>query len=278
MSNVTGIHEDEEPPVLHDGGTVPLERPWQWLAQGWADFTRAPEIGLFYGFGLVSASWALVLLLAVAGEIHLLLPFTGGFFIVAPLLVAGLYDASRRLELGQRPRLSAALMAWRAPRQLALMGAILLLIHLAWIRVALLLYPLFFYGRGHSAETFLPELLGTSAGLALLVVGGLIGLLFALSAFCVTAVSIPMLVDQEVSIIDAVIASVGVVRSNPKAMLLWGLLIVLFTVIGMITLFIGLLVIAPVIAHATWHAYRDTSALAAAPTPRAPAKRPGSAG
>ncbi len=278
MSNVTGIHEDEEPPVLPDGATVSLEQPWQWLAQGWSDFTRAPEIGLFYGFGLVSVSWALVLLLAVAGEIHLLLPFTGGFFIVAPLLVAGLYDTSRRLELGQRPRLSTTLMAWRAPRQLALMGVILVLIHLAWIRVALLLYPLFFHGRGHSSETFLPELLGTPAGLALLVVGGLIGLLFALTAFGVTAVSIPMLVDQEVSVIDAVIASIGVVRSNPKAMLLWGLLIVLLTVIGIMTLLIGLLIVAPVIAHATWHAYRDTIAIAARPTPCAPAKRPGSGG
>lgn len=263
MSQTADADQNEEPPALPTDGTLPIERPWIWLEKGWRDFTRAPEIGLFYGFALVAASWALTLLLAVLGEIHLLLPFTGGFFIVAPLLVAGLYDASRRLEKGQRPRLSTSLMAWRAPGQLALMGVILLLLHLVWIRVALLLYPLFFHGRGHSAETFLPELLGTPAGLALLVVGTLVGCGFALAAFCISVVSIPMLVDREISVIEAVIASIRVVRDHPRTMLLWGALIVFFTALGISTLFVGLVVVAPVIAHATWHAYRETAGAAA---------------
>ncbi|MCW5745364.1 MAG: DUF2189 domain-containing protein [Alphaproteobacteria bacterium] len=266
MSDAVDVDQNEQPPLIPVDDQLPLDRPWQWLEKGWRDFTRAPQIGLFYGFGLVAASWALTLTLAVSGEIHLFLPFTGGFFILAPLLVAGLYDTSRRLEAGTRPTLGSALMAWRAPGQLALMGAVLLLIHLAWIRVALLLYPLFFYGRGHSAETFLPELLGTSAGLALLVVGTLIGGVFALAAFAIAAVSIPMLVDKEVSIIDAVLASIDVVRTHPRTMLLWGLVIVVLIALGITTLFIGLAVIAPVIAHATWHAYRDTLSPGTAPS------------
>ncbi|TXL71819.1 DUF2189 domain-containing protein [Vineibacter terrae] len=262
MTCAYDAERNEEPPILPGDGSLPLDRPWTWLERGWRDFTRAPEIGLFYGFGLVACSWALTLALAVAGEIHLLLPFTGGFFIVAPLLVAGLYDTSRRLELGERPRLGTALMAWRAPGQLALMGAVLLLLHLAWIRVALLLYPLFFHS-GHRSVTSLPELLGTSPGLALLVIGGLIGGLFALIAFCISAVSLPMLVDRDVSVIEAILASVQAVRRNRRAMLFWGILIVGFTAAGIATLFVGLAVIAPVIAHATWHAYRD--AIAAPP-------------
>jgi uncharacterized membrane protein len=258
MSHAVDADPNEEPPARLTDGTLPIERPWIWLEKGWRDFTRAPEIGLFYGAALVAASWALTLLLAVLGEFHLLLPFTGGFFILAPLLVAGLYDASRRLELGQRPRLSTSLMAWRAPGQLALMGVILLLLHLAWIRVALLLYPIFFHGRGHSAESFLPELLGTPAGLGLLVVGTILGGVFAMVAFCVSAVSVPMLVDREVSVIEAVIASARVVIEHPRTMLFWAALIVFFTVLGITTLFVGLAVVAPVIAHATWHAYRET--------------------
>jgi uncharacterized membrane protein len=258
MSHVVDADQDEEPPIRPDDRKLPLDRPWNWLERGWRDFARAPEIGLFYGCGLVAASWAMALVLAVAGEFHLLLPFTGGFFIVAPLLVAGLYDTSRRLELGERPRLSTALMAWRAPRQLALMGVVLLLIHLVWIRVALLLYPLFFYGRGHTSDMFLPELIGTSAGLGLLVTGSVIGCVFAIVAFSISAVSIPMLIDKDVSVVEAVIASVDVVRRHPRTMLFWGALIVVLTAIGMSTLFIGLGIIAPVIAHATWHAYRDT--------------------
>lgn len=258
MSHVADADQNEEPPVRPDDRELPLDRPWMWLEKGWRDFVRTPEIGLFYGCALAAASWAMALILAVAGEFHLLLPFTGGFFIVAPLFVAGLYDTSRRLALGERPKLSTALMAWRAPRQLALMGAVLLLIHLVWIRVALLLYPIFFYGRGHSSETFLAELFGTATGLALLATGSVIGAVFAVIAFAISAVSIPMLVDKDVSVIEAVIASVDVVRRHPRTMLFWGLLIVVLTAIGMTTLFIGLAVVAPVIAHATWHAYRDT--------------------
>lgn len=258
MSNVAGEDDGDEPPVVATDGVLPLDRPWHWLERGWHDFRRAPQIGLLYGFGLVAASIGLTLLLAVSGEIHLLLPCTGGFFILAPLLVAGLYQTSRSLEAGVTPRFTDTLVSWRAPGQLALMGVVLLLIHLAWLRVALLLYPLFFHGRGHSAETFLPELLGTATGLALLATGSIIGAAFAVAAFAIAAVSIPMLVDREVSAIDAVLTSLAVVRAHPRTMLLWGMLIVLFTALGIATFFLGLAVAAPVIAHATWHAYRDT--------------------
>lgn len=258
MSHAAGANQDDEPPVVATDGILPLDRPWCWLALGWGDFTRAPQIGLLYGFGLVAASVALTLLLALAGEIHLLLPCTGGFFILAPLLVAGLYNTSRSLEAGKTPRFTDVLMVWRAPGQLVLMGVVLLFIHLAWLRVALLLYPLFFHGRGHSTETFLPELLGSSAGLALLATGTAIGAVFALVAFAISAVSIPMLVDREVSVLEAILASLAVVRAHPRTMLLWGALIVFFTALGIAMLFLGLAIVAPVMAHATWHAYRDT--------------------
>src|ERR1700741_3540279 len=110
--------EQPEPPVARIDAVLPLDRPWRWLEQGWRDFTRAPQIGLLYGFGLVAASVALTLLLAVAGEIHLLLPCPGGFFILPPLLVAGLYNTSRSLEAGKTPRFTDALVLWRAPGQL----------------------------------------------------------------------------------------------------------------------------------------------------------------
>jgi uncharacterized membrane protein len=258
MARVVDADEHPEPPVVPADGTLPLDRPWRWLERGWRDLASAPQIGLLYGFGLAAASMALTLVLAVTGEIHLLLPCTGGFFILAPLLVAGLYNTSRSLEAGQRPKFTDVLLLWRAPGQLTLMGVVLLLLHLAWIRFALLLYALFFHGRAHSADTFLPELLGTSTGLALLVTGTVIGAAFALVAFAISAVSIPMLVDREVSVIEAILTSVSVVRAHPRTMLLWGMLIVFLTALGIVTLFLGLIVVAPVIAHATWHAYRDT--------------------
>jgi uncharacterized membrane protein len=250
--------ERTQVPVAQVVGILPLDRPGRWLKLGWRDFTRAPQIGLLYGFGLVAASVALSLLLATANEIHLLLPCMGGFLILAPLLVAGLYNTSRSLEAGKTPKFTDALMLWRAPGQLLLMGACLLLIHIAWLAVTLQLYPLFFHDRAHSAETYLPELLGTSAGLALLATGTVTGALFALAAFAICAVSIPMLVDREVSLVQAIRASLTVVRTHTGTMLLWAALIALLTGLGIATLFLGLALVVPVIAHASWHAYRDT--------------------
>lgn len=258
MARTIEAEHDETPPLRRHDSDLPLDRPWHWLALGWRDFTRVPHIGLAYGGALVAASIGLTLFLALSGDLHLLLPLTGGFFIVAPLLVAGLYDTSRRLELRQPATLGTALTAWRAPGQLALMGAVLVFIHLVWIRIALFLYPLFFHGRHHGPETFLVDLLGTPSGLALLATGTLIGGVLALVAFAVSAVSLPMLVDREVSVIEAVLASIAVVRAHPRTMLFWGLLIVAGTALGLATLFLGLAVVVPVIGHATWHAYRDT--------------------
>ncbi|MBL8673306.1 MAG: DUF2189 domain-containing protein [Rhodospirillales bacterium] len=256
MSKPTEI--DEEPPVVPADGSLPLDRPWLWMERGWADFKRAPAIGLLYGMGFVGASWTLVTLLAIAGDIHMLLPLTGGFFILAPLLVAGLYETSRRLELGRPATVGGAFLAWRAPGQLALMGVVLLLIHLVWVRIALLLYPLFFHARAPTWETLIPQLLGTPTGIGLLITGGLIGGALAVLSFCVSAVSIPMLVDRDVSFAEAIVASLKVVARHPRTMLFWGAVIVVFTAMGLATMFFGLALVIPVVGHATWHAYRDT--------------------
>ena len=106
---------------------------WRWLELGWRDFRRAPVIGLAYGIGAVLASYAVCFGLVLGDKAELLLPATGGFFLLAPLLVSGLYDVSRRLELGLPVSLSSALFAWRSSAQILLMGGVLLFIHVVWI-------------------------------------------------------------------------------------------------------------------------------------------------
>lgn len=236
---------------------VGVDRPWTWLAAGWNDLRQAPHVGLAYGLLIVGASWAVAAALQFRGMVHLLLPMTAGFFIVAPLIAAGLYDTSRRLENGARVDLPTAIGAWRAPGQLALMGAVLLLIHLAWIRVALLLFPLFFPVQARALPELVQLLLFSPQSIPFLVVGTLVGAAFATVAFAISAVSIPMLVDRQVGVAEAIATSVGVVLRNWKAMALWAALIVVFTAAGLATLFLGLAVVVPLIGHATWHAYRD---------------------
>ncbi len=239
---------------------VATDRPWTWLARGWADFLAAKPVSLAYGFALTLFGWLMALLLFETGTAWAILPATAGFFILAPLLAAGLYETSRRLELGERPGLAEAVAGFRRNGvQLAMMGALLLVIHLFWTRVAGLLFALFFgFGFAPTLADLPLALLRSEHVLPFLVIGTGFGFVLATVAFATCAVSIPLLVDQpEVSFLEAVTVSLQAVMENKGAMALWAGLIVVFTGLALIPFFLGLAVALPLIGHATWHAYRD---------------------
>lgn len=250
--------------VAHDNAairirSVPADRPWTWLEAGWRDLMAAPHIGFFYGGAVVVAGWALVLLLLAAGTGWAVLPATAGFFLVAPLLGAGLYETSRRRERGEAVSLAHAFGGFRrnAP-QLALMGAALLLIHLFWVRIAGLLFAVFF-GMGFSPpiEQLPMALLRSDQLLPFLVIGTGFGFVLATVAFAVSAVAIPMIVDRDVSAVEAMVVSIRATLDNWRAMAFWAGLIVVFTAMALVPFFLGLALVLPVVGHATWHAYRD---------------------
>lgn len=236
---------------------VPVDQPWKWLNLGWNDVLRKPAVSLSYGALLVILSYALVYALLEADFYHIILPLTGGFFIMAPLLAVGLYETSRLLEKGQPVSLFIALTAWRRPGQLFYMGIVLLIIHLIWIRVALLLYALFFSGMNPNLETLINTLLNSDLALPFLITGTIFGGVFAVITFALSAVAIPMLLDRDVNVVGAMFSSARCVLRNYRAMALWAALIVVFTAAGLATLFFGLVIAMPLVAHATWHAYRD---------------------
>jgi uncharacterized membrane protein len=238
---------------------VATDRPWVWLAAGWRDFMANPAIGLAYGGAFCLAGWLLALLLAEAGALWAVLPATAGFFLVGPLAAAGLYEASRLREAGQVPILADAVLALRRNgTQLAFMGVVLLILHLFWVRTAGLLFMLFFGVGGLPTLDRLPmALLASDNLLPFLVIGTGFGFLLAAGSFAISAVSIPMLVDREVSALEAVTVSIQAVLENWRPMALWAGLIVVFTGLALVPFFLGLVVVLPLIGHATWHAYRD---------------------
>jgi uncharacterized membrane protein len=238
---------------------VAKDRPWKWLEAGWADLMAAPHIGFFYGGAVVAAGWALVLALIAVDALWAVLPAVAGFFLVAPLLGAGLYETSRRREKGEPVSLSIAFLAFRrnAP-QLTLMGALLLLINLFWVRMAGLLFMVFFgLGFAPSIEQLPMALLRSEQLLPFLIVGTGVGFVLASIAFAVSAVSIPMIVDRDISAIEAVVISIRATLDNWRAMAFWAGLIVVFTAMALVPFFLGLALVLPLVGHATWHAYRD---------------------
>lgn len=232
------------------------DRPWSWLQAGWQDLTRIPGVSLAYGAGFVAAGYLLSFLLWRADGFYLVLPLAGGFLLVAPFAAVGLYDASRRLQSGEPVSLTGALLAWRRPLQVASFGLILLLLHFAWMRVALLWFVLYFHG-GTPALDKLPLFLIEAQNLPFLVIGTLIGGVFAAITFAISVISLPLLLDRDIDVISAILLSLRAVFNNPKAMLLWAGLITLFTAVGLATFFFGLGLLFPLVAHASWHAYRD---------------------
>lgn len=240
---------------------VPVDRPWAWLAAGWADLMATPHVGFALGGGLTLAGWALVALLLWAGLAWAILPATAGFFLVAPLLAAGLYETSRRRALDLPVGLRAAVAGGfaRNPVQLGFLGMALLILHLFWVRVAGLLFAVFFGLDFSPALEALPAALLRSGQLVpFLVVGTAAGAVMATAAFAVSAISIPMLVDlPQMSALEAMVRSIQAVAANPRPMAFWAGLIVALTAMALLPFFLGLALLLPLVGHATWHAYRD---------------------
>jgi uncharacterized membrane protein len=229
------------------------------LVAGWADFRACPLFGLFFASIYVAAGIFLVYAFVAWGEVVWLVPAAAGFPLLAPFIAVGLYEVSRRREAGLPMSWRAILGALRGrgDDQIIGMGVVLFVAFGFWVIVAHGIFYIFFAQSGLAAET--TDFLFTAAGISMLLVGGLIGGLMALAFFAITVVSLPMLVDRDVDCISAIIVSLVAMRSNTRVLLAWAMIIAVTLFLAMIPLFLGLLVVLPVLAHATWHLYRKVA-------------------
>lgn len=251
--------------------------PFRWLAAGWRDFWRQPAIGLFYGACFVAMGWAMAWMFL--RQPAYLLVLASGFLLLGPFLCLGLYDVSRRLERGEAATLRASLSAWR--RNLGAMAwycGVLLLLEMLWARSALVVFALSFNMMPQSASTW--AMLTDLSNLGFVVSYLVVGALFAGLIFATSVLSIPMLLDRadddKADAITAGLTSIRACLAHPVVMGLWGAIITVLVVAAMLPGFLGLAIIAPVIGHASWHAYRSIVALPSDPV--APAELPISPG
>lgn len=234
---------------------VGVERPWVWLRRGGADLLRTPAQSL--GTGALVAAIGLALGGAGWQASYMAPALLGGFLLVAPFLAIVLYALSRQLEHSELVDSAQAWRAWRANAgSIALFGLMLALAYIVWERLAAIVFALFYEGQPLQLSRWPLELMSgqyTELLLAFVCVGaGLAALVFALGV-----VSVPLLIDRPVDAITAMLTSLQCCRVNRAAMLLWAALIAGLTVLGFATLMLGLVVIFPLLAHASWHAYRD---------------------
>lgn len=244
--------------VLSEVRAVRPDAPWAWLAAGWRDLWAVPQVSLAYGLLFAAVSGILTWTLFRLDMQYMLMPLAAGFMLVGPMLAVGLYETSRRLAAGEQTGLGHALFVkTRAPAQLAFLGALLMLMLLAWIRIAQLIYALFFGLSGFPGfEESVQLVFFHPEGLGMLAIGSAVGGVIAAGVFAVSAFAVPMLMARDVDAISAMIASVSAMRANIWPMLVWAWLIVVLTGVGIVTLYVGLIVTFPLLGHATWHAYR----------------------
>jgi uncharacterized membrane protein len=237
---------------------VPLDAPWEWLAKGWRDLCAQPRASLAYGTFFSGTAWIAALILHALDALPLVPVLAAGFMLIAPLAAAGLYEMSRLLEKGE-PVTQRAVFQACAPAfgRLAFFGIALFFAFFIWVELAFLLLSLFL---GEVAvpppSEFVHTILFTNAGVALLFGGSLTGGLLAAVVFSISSVAVPLLLVKDVDAVTAMATSVRAASLNTGPMLLWAALIAGYMTIGFITLFVGLIVIFPLLGHATWHAFR----------------------
>lgn len=239
------------PIVAHDLTAADLRAA---LAAGWADFRAAPQFGLFFGGIYVLAGLGLGWALLNGGAVAWLVPAAAGFPLLAPFCAVGLYDVSRRRELGLPLRWGSVLGALRGrgDDQILSMGVIIFVAFGFWLMIAHAIFAIFQSGSDTDSFAFLL----TATGLAMLVFGSAVGALLALGFYAVTVISLPMLVDRDVDFMTAIIASLSAMRRNGRVLVGWAVIIAATLFIAMLPAFLGLVVALPVLGHATWHLYR----------------------
>jgi len=235
---------------------VPASQPLVWLRRGWQDLRRHKRLSVKYGLIFALAGW--LLLLFAAPRPYLFTAAVSGWMLVAPLLAAGLYEISRRQDQKMATTFDGSLMCWtRNGGSMALHGLILALVVIAWERLSAILFALFYSGEIPSVGSFFSTVLLSGNYWSLLVAYVTVGGLLAAAVFAMSVISVPMLVDREVDVLTAIATSLKAVKRNPAAMAVWAALLVALMAIGFATLLLGMIVLLPWAAYASWHAYRD---------------------
>jgi len=235
--------------------TLAIDAPLQWLRLGWRDLLATRFRGVFYGIAFAAMGYLITLQYATKWQ--LTMGLVSGFFLMGPFVCAGLYGLSRQLERGEKLSLWRSLTCWSTnPGSIAFFAIILAFLMIVWARVSVIIFAL------SSSHTF-PTLQGVLGNIFSLqnpqfvLLWVCVGFVFASIVFAVGVVAVPLMLDRNSDTMLAMFSSAKALHANPKPLYLWAFLVVLIIGVSLILNFWPLIITAPIVGHATWHAYRD---------------------
>ena len=239
------------PQVRRIGFSSPLE----WLSRGHADMRATRYAGTFYG--AIFALMGLGITTIYEVKWQLTMGLVAGFFLVGPFVCCGIYWLSRQLAAGERPSLAGSLTCWRRnPTGIGFFAAIITFAMIVWARVSVVIFALFSTRDLPTLQGVLKQIFALS-NLPFVGVWFGVGFVFASLVFAVSVVSVPMMLDRNSDTMMSIFASVKALWTNPGPLYLWAALIVVIIGASLALGMVALVVTAPLVGHATWHAYRD---------------------
>jgi uncharacterized membrane protein len=256
VTDEAAMHDNAAEPEIRTLTTDDLRDA---LRQGFADFQefRSDVIFIVLVYPLMGVILAA---LAIQGSfIQLVFPIVTGFALLGPFAAVGLYELSRRKEKGEDTTFTSAFRVVQSPAfgAILVLGIMHLVIFIAWLMAADLIHRVTIGTDTPDAPiAFLSMVLQTSGGWAMIVIGILVGFAFACVVLATSVVSFPMLLDRRVGVPIAVATSIHVAQKNPVPILIWGAIVAGGLFLGSIPLLLGLIIVLPVLGHATWHLYR----------------------
>ncbi len=229
------------------------------LGKGTSDFLRAPQYGLFFGAFFAAGGLAILAFLNILNTLWLILPIMIGFPLIGPFAATGIYEVSRRLSTNEHLSFKGVMLSVfeQRERQTGWIAFVVLFIFWVWIYLVRVLIAVFMgFNAPSSLSGFIEVVLTTQSGLTFLMVGTMVGAVLALILFSATVISMPLLLDSDLDFVTAMITSFQTVLKSPVPMLGWGVIVTLLAMVAMVPLFLGLVVIFPILGHTTWHLYK----------------------
>ncbi|RCS58582.1 DUF2189 domain-containing protein [Parvibium lacunae] len=225
-----------------------------WLRSGWQDLLATRGVGVFYGALFTLMGYAIQGIYATRWQLTMAL--TAGFFLLGPFLCAGVYELSRQRERGERVNLLSSLLCWRRNLPaLAFFAVILTFVMIVWARISVVIFALFSNTDFPTLQSLIGQIISLD-NLEFIGVWTAVGAVIATLVFAISVVTVPLLLDRQSDTLIAMFASARALWQNLLALYVWAVLIVLLIGFSLVYFLPALLVTAPLVGHATWHAYR----------------------